>query len=139
MSLYDVVLQFCFTGTKGPTHVCTKQGSMEELNLFEWHWNANCTPGQSIQQQWSQIPKGTLQNLVEILPRRVDSIITAIGEQLHINVLDFDHFVFLRKKMLVREQLYCCYTVSDNRKWQLLRTLLSTWTKRIPSQHHAIV
>jgi hypothetical protein len=39
--------------------------------------------------EWKQVPAAMFQHLVESLPRRVEAVIAAKGELLHINAHDF--------------------------------------------------
>jgi hypothetical protein len=68
-------------------------------NTFGMNWNADCEPGLIAQHQcptsimllWLNGSKSQKQcsNTVESLPRRVEAVIAAKGDQLHINAQDF--------------------------------------------------
>ena len=70
------------------------------LNTIGMNWNANCEPGLNrltsvpdltiaLVAEWKQVPAEMFQHLVESLPRRVEAVIAAKGDQLHINFHDF--------------------------------------------------
>ena len=68
-------------------------------NIFGMNWNADCEPGLIAQHkcpnvlilvaEWKQVPAAMFQHLVESLPKRVEAVIAAKGDQLHINAHDF--------------------------------------------------
>jgi hypothetical protein len=59
-------------------------------NTFGMNWNADCEPGLIAQHQClMQVPAAMFRHLVESLPSRVETVIAAKGDQLHINNHDF--------------------------------------------------
>ena len=39
--------------------------------------------------EWKQVPAAMVQHLVESFPRRVEAVLAAVGDELHINANDF--------------------------------------------------
>ncbi len=65
-------------------------------NTFGMNWNGDCEPGFLVQQcltsqmhYWMNAQKFQQKHLVESLPKRVEAVIAAKGDQLYVNVCVF--------------------------------------------------
>jgi hypothetical protein len=58
------------------------------MNTFGMNWNADYDRTNVLVAEWKQVPTA-MQHLVENLPRRVEAVIAAKEDQLHINAHDF--------------------------------------------------
>uniref|UniRef100_A0A4W5KX62 Tc1-like transposase DDE domain-containing protein n=1 Tax=Hucho hucho TaxID=62062 RepID=A0A4W5KX62_9TELE len=71
---------------------------IEHLGMYR---KADCEPGlnrpnitNALVAEWKQVPAVMFQHLLESLPRRVEAVIAAKGEQVHINTHDFWNEMF---------------------------------------------